>query len=117
MKDTLGDRPFEPAFDPRFDSMVRTSDPDTSHGAAAAIVPDLNALQAKVLSCCRSLRQFTDLDLHYRCIEVYGRQRESTYRKRRGELRDLGLVEDTGSRVMQEGSSRIIWRITAEGLK
>jgi hypothetical protein len=110
MKDLFGDMPYESAS-----ALARRTDPDTSHLAGRKIVPKLDGLRIKVLRCCASLGMFTNVDLDEWCVTHYGPRAESSYRKRCGELRDLGLVENSGELRFQRGSNRIVWRITASG--
>ncbi len=92
---------------------VRANDPDTSWEAA------LGRLGGKAADRRAALEWLfvrpdglTDFELG----EVMGRQQTSAG-KRRGELRDLGLVVDTGQRrPAPSGSSAIVWAITAQGM-
>jgi hypothetical protein len=88
---------------------ARPSDPDTSHVAAERIQQRLNKLQFKVLDHFRAIapQSITDLDLEYH-FNNHG----STYRTRRAELTELGLIQDTGLRRWQEGSHRVLWAAT-----
>lgn len=85
---------------------ARPSDPDTSHEAAAEVQRRLNALQQAVLAYFRAVapHPMTDLDLE----NHFGNHR-STYRTRRAELTELGLLYDTGRRCFQAGSNRVLW--------
>jgi hypothetical protein len=54
----------------------------------------------------------TDFEL----ADIMGRQQTSAG-KRRGELRDIGLVSDTGyRRPAPSGSMAIVWAITRQGV-
>jgi hypothetical protein len=66
-------------------------------------------LQQEVLAYLRSIHPegCTDLDLQ----SVFANHR-STYRTRRAELVDAGLVERIG-KIRQDGANRIVWRATA----
>lgn len=86
--------------------MTRRADPDTSHAAADRVYPDLTTLQKEVLQAFRQHRELTDLELE----DIFG-MHGSTYRTRRRELTDRGLIFDTKQRKFQKGSSRIIWRL------
>lgn len=85
---------------------ARPGDPDTSHVAAERIAHRLNVLQRKVLLYFRLIypRSITDLDL-----QSYFGNHGSTYRTRRAELTELGLITDTGKRRWQDGSHRVLW--------
>lgn len=93
---------------------ARRCDPDTSHAAAAEISLSLRKLQAAVLSYafqCGSTG-FTDPQLN----DHFGTH-SSTYRTRRAELVDYGLIADTGERPKLGGGGRChaVWRITDTG--
>ena len=97
--------PFEPH------TRVRSGDPDTSFEAAESISPlRMTELRRKVLLIFARRIALTDFDLEIIC-ENHG----STYRTRRSELVELGYVADSGQRLMQEGSNRIVWVITDLG--
>ena len=92
---------------------ARRTDPETSH-LAADLYPKLRsrdrreALFAHFLS---SRSGMTDFELG----DAIGRQQTSAG-KRRGELRDMGLIEATQERrPAPSGSPTIVWRITEEG--
>jgi hypothetical protein len=93
---------------------ARRCDPDTSHAAAADITPSLRELQAAVLAYAfeRGSQGFTDpaLNEHFDT-------HSSTYRTRRAELVDYGLIADTGERLKMGGKGRAhaVWRITDTG--
>ena len=84
---------------------VRTTDPDTSHDAAA---PDRARDRDRAYAAlARVAEGLTDFEL----ATVIGRQQTSAG-KRRGELRDAGLVVDSGvRRPAPSGSFAIVWRI------
>jgi len=91
---------------------VRTSDPDTSHRAAAR-APSLRSRDrhAALVAHAWHPEGLTDFELG----DLIGRQQTSAG-KRRGELRDLGLVLDSGARrASPSGSSAIVWVITESG--
>lgn len=93
---------------------ARRTDPDTSHMAADEITPALRQLQAMVLAYAarRGLGGFTDPEMN----EDFGTHL-STYRTRRAELVEMGLIEDSGKRLQVGGKGRkhAIWRITDKG--
>ena len=84
---------------------VRNTDPDTSHMAAA---PDRASDRIRVLEALKDAADngLTDFELGV----IVGRQQTSAG-KRRGELRDLGFVYDSGlRRPAPSGSLAIVWR-------
>lgn len=85
---------------------ARRTDPETSVEAALA---NRNTDRARAYHALREHPAgLTDFEL----AEVMGRQQTSAG-KRRGELRDLGLVCDSGlRRDAPSGSAAIVWRIT-----
>jgi hypothetical protein len=90
----------------------RRSDPDTSH-AAADRHPALrhNDRRAALLAHDEHPGGLTDFEL----ADIMGRQQTSAG-KRRGELRDLGFISDSGERrPAPSGSMSIVWRITNLG--
>jgi hypothetical protein len=95
------------ADQPDLFTRTRPGDPDTSHEAAAKIAPRMTALQVKVLTYMREIfpRAITDLDL-----QDHFNNDLSTYRTRRSELTEMGLVYDTRQRRFQLGSNRVLWR-------
>jgi hypothetical protein len=92
---------------------ARSTDPDTSHQAAAS-VDTRNTIRA-VWDVLDAIGPSTDVDL----IRAYGlladdgtipRQSESGIRTRRHELVRIGRVEDTGTRKkLDTGRSAIVW--------
>jgi hypothetical protein len=91
--------------DPFTDKRARNTDPDTSHEAALA---NRNTDRARALKAHPA--GLTDYEL----AEVIDRQQNSAG-KRRGELRDLGLVVDSGARRdAPSGASAIVWRLATE---
>ena len=93
---------------------ARRDDMDTSRDAAEEVTPHIRELQIKVLEFAREHGAgFTDVDLN----QHFGTT-SSTYRTRRSELVDKGLIEDTGDRVALGGRGRrhALWRITEKGL-
>jgi hypothetical protein len=91
---------------------VRPGDPDTSHEAAARS-PSLRARDRRrcLLTHAANPDGLTDFEL----AALVGRQQTSAG-KRRGELRDLGYIEDAlERRPAPSGSMAIVWRITPAG--
>lgn len=92
---------------------ARTTDPVTSHQAAARTpkVRGEDRIKALKMHALHS-GGLTDFEL----AGLMDRQQTSAG-KRRGELRDLGLIEQTEERrAAPSGAQAIVWRITATGL-
>jgi hypothetical protein len=91
-------------------SKARSSDPQTSHDAADS-VKDVTATQSfivRVLS--RRARTDTQLIEAYRNYVKAPKASDSGIRSRRSELVALGVVADTGKRVvLPSGRSSIVW--------
>jgi hypothetical protein len=93
---------------------VRNSDPDTSRKAANRHDVGRDTDRAKALLCHYDKR--IDGLTDYELADLMGRQQNSAG-KRRTELRDSGMVEDTGMRrPAPSGSPCIVWRITSFGI-
>ena len=91
---------------------VRTTDPDTSRKAAER-TPSLRAHDRR--SALLALRDHPEGLTDFELGDLIDRQQTSAG-KRRGELRDLGLVRDSGARrASPSGSSAIVWQITEAG--
>jgi hypothetical protein len=93
----------------------RATDPDTSVEAAESISPRLRELQKRVLAfAARTPDGFTDRDL-----EAAMGDSGSTWRTRRSELTERGLIRDSGERrtYPPKGRRHIIWQITITGLQ
>lgn len=109
MKDLFGDTPFILKTPQQ---MTRVSDPSTSHCAAKRIAGNLGELQRKVLDALRAAGDvgLTDYELEERCGS-HG----STFRTRRAELVEAGMVVDSGRKRSIMGSNRIVWIIKDGG--
>lgn len=86
----------------------RTNDQDTSVAAAKSVEPTLTQKRMAVLELLRNAgpRGLTD----YEIAQNWPQAPESTYRKRRSELADMGLVADSGRREKRGGpTNRIVW--------
>lgn len=98
---------------PRGSSRVRATDPSTSHLAAGeqtdARVGPIRAAVLLVLERCGPI---TDAEL---LLEVGGA--ESSPRKRRGELVEVGWVEPCGEGESLYGRPSLLWRLTPAGLE
>jgi hypothetical protein len=91
----------------------RRTDPETSHQAADRH-PALRRTDRRdaLIAHADHPAGLTDYEL----ADLIGRQQNSAG-KRRGELRDLGLIEQTDKRrPAPSGSPAIVWRITQSGL-
>lgn len=89
--------------------LVRRDDPDTSKQAAGFITTKIAPLQLEVLEHLRASGSFglCDLELEERCGS-HG----STFRTRRAELVEIGLVRDSGRTLFLNGRNRIVWVVT-----
>jgi len=88
------------------EELARRTDPHTSHEAAEKIVPKLTKLRQKVYDRLRQAKfGMTDYEL-----ETWFGEHNSTYRTRRSELTEMGLVEDTGETRIIKGRARKVWR-------
>jgi hypothetical protein len=91
---------------------ARSTDPDTSHEAAAAS-PGLRAAdRRKVLLIHASYPMgLTDFEL-----AALAARQQTSFGKRRGELRDAGYIVDSSlRRPAPSGASAIVWQITEAG--
>src|SRR4051812_33799160 len=86
----------------------RASDPQTSHQAAEAHqLTRTHDRMAVLLAHVAHPNGLTDFEL----AEIVGRQQTSAG-KRRGELRDLGMIEQTDERrASPSGSTATVWRV------
>jgi hypothetical protein len=87
---------------------ARVTDPDTSHAAAADASGNAATHRARALRELRAVYPdgLTDFELAARL-----NLQQTSIGKRRGELRDAGLVEDSGTRrPAPSGSASIVWR-------
>ncbi len=93
--------------------LVRRSDPDTSHTAAAAQTPQRRSRgQFLVLTALANHGPLTDFD--HAQINGLG---QTSAGKRRLELQRQGLVEPTGQRrPSPTGSPAKVWTITSTGM-
>jgi hypothetical protein len=99
---------------------ARTTDPWTSHAAAASISEkDLRESQKAVLDAFRTWgpMHFDEVIANYeeaKWRRGYPRQSESGIRTRVKELRDAGFIEDTGRTVrLPSGRQAKVWRATS----
>ena len=89
---------------------TRRDDPATSHEAAQYIHPKLPRLQGLVMDWARIQSQFTDKQLVNAMQFGYGGT-ESTWRTRRAELRDAGLIVECGKTADHKGKHHTLWRV------
>jgi DNA-binding transcriptional ArsR family regulator len=75
---------------------ARHTDPSTSHSAATVATLFNSALQQEVFETFKSFERMTDKTLN----ELFSDRgyAESTVRKRRSELTEMGLIKDSGER-------------------
>lgn len=96
-------------------AFARRDDLDTSREAAASVTPRIRQLQIAVLEYALDCWPggFTDpaMNAHFGVTS-------STYRTRRAELVDMGMIHDTGERVTlgAGGRKHAVWRITDRGM-
>lgn len=81
--------------------LVRTSDPATSHGAAARVKPVLSQTQALVLAAIAGAGRLGLTDLELEGLPVFRHLRQTTARKRRTELARAGYLAPAGTRDHQ----------------
>jgi hypothetical protein len=102
------------AFEPR--EHARTTDPDTSHAAAAAARHDATLVQLRVTGIFGLHPEgLTDEELVmlYQRAWPSGRSLESraSARKRRSDLTRMGILYDSGERrVLTSGRKGIVWK-------
>lgn len=90
--------------------LVRNSDPATSAEAAAAVYERLTDLQRKVFDFVRERGIVIDSDVvAWGYTQGYA---ESTLRKRRTELSQMGMLELCGSRKNSRGRRELSWQVT-----
>lgn len=86
---------------------ARKTDPSTSHRAAAFVNPRVSRLQEIVLNYIRNHRGCTDREMVNDLRKEHGGS-ESTWRTRRSELEDIGLVRHLGD-VKVDGKRHRTW--------
>jgi len=93
---------------------ARVTDPETSHEAAADAAPNAHTDRANVLVMHYRHRHsgLTDYELAAKM-----ERQQNSVGKRRGELRDAGLIaQDELKRPAPSGSSAFVWKITGAGM-
>lgn len=90
------------------EARTRRRDPDTSRDAARAVTQHAGALRNLVLEEFNLRDGLTDEELVARIPD----RKDDTVIKRRCELRDLGLLVDSGERRRNSnGRNVIVWRL------
>lgn len=99
-------------FNDDFEPVARRTDPDTSWAAAEDASLNADTHRARVLAALRAHPDgLTDFELG----DLLGLQQTSAG-KRRGELRDIGLVVNAGcKRPAPSGSMSIVWKAAIYG--
>ena len=83
----------------------RNQDHDTSIAAAEAIAPKINEIQSQVLAFANNQPDgFTDVDLN-----KFFNSTGSTFRTRRKELVEKGLIVNSWKRERINGRMHIVW--------
>lgn len=98
---------------------VRSTDHDTSRAAAAMQTPTKVRSEHRLVLELLRWEPLTDFDLAERASQALGRKVKSvSVGKRRGELRDMGLVADSGLRGKSDtGTKAIRWALTEAGVR
>ena len=94
--------------------MIRNPDYATSIAAAQNVAEELSELQERVMLAfkVRGDQGFTDIELEEYCNETFGRRGQSTYRKRRTELFQKGLLVPMGKRRPPHSRSALtVWKL------
>lgn len=109
-------------FDLMVQPVARTSDPETSHAAAASITPaTLRASHEAIIELMTLIGYGTD---EYICnqyellrnMHAWPRQSQSGIRTRRHELTNAGIIIDSGQRAPTiSGRLAIVWEIALHG--
>lgn len=82
-------------------------DTDTSQAAAEAIKPKVSVLRGMVLDAL-AVRPMTTMEIAHHC-----KQRYEGIQPRSSELKEMGLIEDSGERGISRDPRRsaIVWRL------
>lgn len=98
--------------------LVRSEDPETAHEAADHIQQSRAVIRQRVLELFRVHGAMTDHTLYEHYRARYGPVPYVTPAKRRCELRDLGLVTDSGLREPLPTTKRraIVWQLLCGGV-
>lgn len=86
--------------------ITRRGDPPTSYRAASGVLHKLQPVQLRVMAELKRAGEsgLTDFELEEICGD-HG----STFRTRRAELVEVGLVRDSGRLRQIKGQNRIVW--------
>lgn len=94
----------------RLSGMVRTDDQDTAVEAAKQVSKGATRIRENVYKLFLEHGPMNDYDLEQLYYKTFEVRPYSTVRKRRCELRDAGLVRDSGRRSTNPtGSTMIVW--------
>jgi len=87
---------------------ARNTDPNTSHEAAAAIEPKLGALCIRI----RDTMALHKPMIHDDLAQLMGLNPEQVH-KRLSDLRDAGVIRDTGrrERSLRTNRNQIVWEV------
>lgn len=96
---------------------ARTTDPETSHTAAASIsVETARTRRYRCLQVIRDHGPISDDDWFAVYVDRWPGKYSYSHRSRRTELRDLGFVRDSGMRKKNpSGRPAILWEVTEAG--
>lgn len=97
------------------DPVARRSDPGTSHQAAERVMPIAGTDRMNVLIAHWHNRMtgLTDFELAHHL-----NRQQTSVGKRRGELRDAGMIAPTlDKRSAPSGSPALVWKITQKGIE
>ena len=94
--------------------MVRTDDQETSELAAQKLNGQVGQIRENVYQLFLKHGPMNDSELEQLYYKTFEVRPYSTVRKRRCELRDAGLVRDSGRRSMNStGSTMIVWEVVS----
>lgn len=94
---------------------TRRNDPSTSRQAATFIAGSVTNLQRLVLDYVKNHRGCTDREMVDALRKEHGGS-ESTYRTRRSELEDMGLVKQLGQ-IKEGGKTHRTWTATEHAFR
>lgn len=98
-------------------AVARRTDPDTSHEAAAKLTPAILNIRHAGVGAAMAFNGGSGTD--EQIAQIYGGlenapwQSPSSLRTRRNELVKMGVVRDTGERVLnRRGNKVVVWELT-----
>lgn len=95
--------------------LARSSDPPTSHHAAAEIEPCLKGAKQAMFRAFSDGPK-TDMEAALWCVQESGKHMSETYRKRAHELRSLGVIRLVCERrCTVTGSIASVWEVVTNG--